>query len=180
MDDNKTRKERRESKKLQQYAKPKDYNTVILTSTIALVSAAMIGLFLLSNGQSEKKSNIASEEIVSQQGVHWDPTVDIFIKGKKQLLPDNLGLMGGHNPVHTHNGSDGMAHYEYPSGPVTKSQLKLGNFFKLWGKPFNSTQIFDSKNGTDGKVTMTVNGAPNTEFDNYQIKEKDKIEIRYE
>ena len=54
---------------------------------------------------------------------------------------------------------------------MTKDDVKLGNFFRIWGK--------DIRSFGDG-MTMTVNGEANTEFDNYQMRDKDKIELRYE
>lgn len=52
--------------------------------------------------------------------------------------------------------------------------------FEVWGKPFNTNQIFDAQDGQGGIVTMTVNGQPNTEFEKYQVKDKDQIVISYE
>jgi hypothetical protein len=66
------------------------------------------------------------------------------------------------------------------SGLVTKEDRKLGNFFKIWGKPFSKTQILDKKNGEEGKVSMKVNGKQNSEFENYHMRDGDMIEIRYE
>ncbi len=80
---------------------------------------------------------------------------------------------------HTHDTS-GEIHWEVMQGPVTKDHVALKAFFEVWGKPFNSNQIMDAKNGPDGTVKMTVNGQPNNEFENYQVKDKDKIEVRYE
>ena len=65
-------------------------------------------------------------------------------------------------------------------GPVTRDHVTLKAFFDVWDKPFNSTQILDAKNRADGMVKMTVNGQPNTQFENYQVKDKDDIVIRYE
>lgn len=80
---------------------------------------------------------------------------------------------------HTHDTS-GELHWEVMSGPVTKEHVQLKAFFEVWGKTFNGAQILDAKNGSDGTVKMFVNGQPNTQFENYQIKDGDKIEVRYE
>ena len=80
---------------------------------------------------------------------------------------------------HTHDNS-GELHWEVMDGPVARDHVTLKAFFEVWGKTFTASQIFDQKNGPNGTVRMTVNGQPNNEFENYQVKDKDRIEIRYE
>lgn len=130
-------------------------------------------------------------EVISESGVHWHPEVSIYIKGEKQKIPTDLGVGTSYSSnlfydpmmqmtdIHTHS-SDGILHWEVMSGPVMKGHAKLKAFFNVWGKTFNSNQILDSQNGTEGTVKMIVNGQPNTEFENYIVKDKDKIELRFE
>jgi hypothetical protein len=49
----------------------------------------------------------------------------------------------------------------------------------VWGKNFNSSCIFEYCNGPDGKLTMTVNGKENFEFERYVMHDKDQIIIKY-
>lgn len=121
---------------------------------------------------------VPQSEIISRGGIHWHPELTITVKGQKQEIPANLGLGAIHQPIHTHD-STGVLHLEI-QGLVRKDDTKLGRFFKIWGKEFNSNCIFDNCNGPEDKVTMTINGKENTGFDNYEMKDKDKIEIRYE
>ena len=65
-------------------------------------------------------------------------------------------------------------------GVVTKDQTKLGNFFQIWGKQFNSNCLLDKCNGQEGTVKMVVNNHENKDFDSYLMKDGDNIEIRYE
>lgn len=121
----------------------------------------------------------ASEEgIISRVGLHWHSELTIVIKGVKQKIPANIGLGLKENPIHTHDDT-GIIHLEF-GGIVTKNNLRLGQFFKIWGKKFNKECIFDNCNGPAGKVKMTVNGQNNLEFENYIMKDSDKIEIGYE
>lgn len=109
-------------------------------------------------------------DIVSRKGLHWHPEVAIYVKGVKQEASANLGVGGSFMaPVHTHE-PDGVIHLEF-QGLVKKSAITLGQFFKSWGKDINSF-------GTNLK--MTVNGKENTEYENYIMQDKDKIELRYE
>lgn len=110
-------------------------------------------------------------EIVSRNGFHWHPELSIYVKGEKQEFPANIGIGAVHQPIHTHeDAKDGIVHLEF-QGMVRKQDITLGQFFKSWGKDIRSF-------GTTTK--MTVNGKENTELENYQMQDKDKIELRYE
>lgn len=109
-------------------------------------------------------------DIVSRQGIHWHPTLTIYVNGEKQEVSPNIGIFGGRmGPMHTHE-PNGTIHLEF-SGAVKKDNLKLKNFFAAWGKDLNSF---------GQNVSMTVNGAENLEFGEYIMRDNDKIELRYE
>ena len=151
----------------------------VIGGIIFLTIAILIGgVFFLSKSSN---SSIPSDQVVASNGLHWHPKLTIYIKGQKQEIPANIGIGATHQKIHTHDedAKDGVVHMEM-QGVVTKDDTKLGNFFRIWGKEFSSTQIFDKKNGSDGNVKMTVNGKENTEFTNYQMKDGDQIEIKYE
>lgn len=118
------------------------------------------------------------DEIISRRGIHWHPELTILIKEEKQEIPANLGIGIRHEPIHTHDTS-GILHLEI-QGLIRKKDIRLGRFFEIWGKQFNSNCIFEFCNGSGGNIKMFVNGEPNTEFENYQMQNNDKIEIRYE
>jgi len=156
---------------------------------ITLLSVAILvgGVFFLSGGSNSSTSSksadisVPKSEILASNGMHWHPKLSIYIKGEKQPFTNGIGLNGAvHNPIHTHDDADkDIVHMEF-QGVVTKEDTKLANFFKIWGKKFSSTQIFDKKNGEEGTVKMTVNGKGNTQFENYQMRDGDMIEIKYE
>lgn len=146
---------------------------------IAVLTVVILvgGVFFLSR---ESGSTIAEDQIVTRNGLHWHPKLTITIKGKKQEIPANLGIGAVHQPIHTHeDAKDGVLHMEM-KGVVSKEDTKLSNFFSIWGKEFTSTKLFDKTNGTEGTVKMTVNGKENTDFENYLMKDDDRIEIKYE
>ncbi|MBL1434231.1 hypothetical protein COB87_001495 [Candidatus Wolfebacteria bacterium] len=118
-------------------------------------------------------------DVLSTNGIHWHPELEIYIEGEKFEIPANIGLVGGHSPMHTHTGEPGIIHMEF-DGRVTLKDTELGNFFDIWKKDFSSTQIFENINGEEGSVFMTVNGEENLEFETYQMKEGDKIVVRFE
>lgn len=135
------------------------------------------GVFLVSR-QDSKTSSVLGEQVISRSGMHWHPHISIFIKGEKQEIPSNVGIGAIHQPIHTHDAT-GELHLEF-SGVVTKDDVRLGKFFKIWGKQLSSSCIFDKCNGEEGKVKLLVNGKENQEFEKYEMKDKDRIEIRYE
>ncbi len=124
------------------------------------------------------QSPLPAEEIISRNGLHWHSQIAIFIKGERQEMSPTIGLGVVHNPIHTHD-SKGEIHLEFPSA-VRKNDLRLGRFFEVWGKEFTSECIFDFCNGIEGVVKMSVNEEENQEFEDYVMKDGDKIEIRYE
>lgn len=146
--------------------------------TLLTIAILVGGVFFLSKGSN---SSVPSDQIVASNGLHWHPKLEIYIKGQKQEIPANIGIGAVHQKIHTHDEDtkDGVVHMEM-QGVVTKDDTKLGNFFRIWGKEFSSTKLFDKINGADGTVKMTVNGQENKDFENYLMKDGDKIEIKYE
>ncbi len=121
--------------------------------------------------------------------IHWHPHLTIEINGKQIEIPANIGLNVGRAvdtglgmdkgmaPTHTHS-SDGAIHFENLNPQAKPETFVLGYFFYVWNKPFNSTCIFEYC--TDkGNLKMTVNDIENNEFENYLMKDKDEILIRY-
>lgn len=148
---------------------------VILIGTIITVLLLVGAIFLLSKGED---TNVPEDQIISRKGIHWHPRLTILIKGEKQEIPADFGVGTVHLPIHTHD-TTGTLHMEM-QGLITKDETKLSKWFQLWGKQFNSNKLFDKINGPDGTVKMTVNGQENKEFENYQMKDGDIIEIKYE
>jgi len=134
--------------------------------------------------------NVSSNDIVSKTGIHWHPELAIYIKGQKQEIPANIGIgkqyanskwydpMMDMTDFHTHDNS-GTLHWEVMEGPVTKDHVQLKAFFDVWGKTFNADQIFNSQNGANGKVSMTVNGQPNSDYQNYVVKDGDLVAVAH-
>lgn len=57
------------------------------------------------------------------------------------------------------------------------TEHKAWEAFQNLGKKFNSECVVDE---CGGKVTMLVSGQENKELQNYLMKDKDSIEIKYE
>ena len=166
---------------------------------LLIIGAAVVlfgGILLLAREDTDPMEELSASfgadesEVISESGIHWHPELTILIKRQKQEIPADVGIgvqyrdnrwfdpMMQMTDIHTHDNS-GTLHWEVMSGPVKKGHVKLGAFFEIWGKPFNTTQLFEYKNGESGTLTMLVNGQPNTAFETYVVKDGDKIEIRY-
>lgn len=144
-----------------------NYLKFSIIGIIVLVVFAGIG-YLAIKPESSVLDN-PNNEIISKNGLHWHSHLSIYVKAVEQDLPKNIGIGALHMPLHTHE-EDGTIHMEF-SGLVRKRDLTLGKFFKIWGKDFYSF----------GKTAvMTVNGQLNTEFENYVMKDNDRIELKYE
>lgn len=144
----------------------------VVLGSLALLAG---GFFLASKPSSPSP---AKGDIVSTNGLHWHPHLTIRTKDKQEKIPKNIGISSVHYPVHTHD-STGTLHLEF-GGTVTKDEIKLKEFFKIWGKRFYRECIFDKCKGPEGKVKFFVNGKENKEFENYIMRDKDQIEILYE
>ncbi len=139
--------------------------------TIVIIAILVLAVGLIWWAKANQKEQVASGDsnILSMQGLHTHPELKIFVKGEQIEIPQNVGIGAVHQPMHTHDDVP-IVHLEYPA-KVTREDTRLGKFFTVWGKDFREF-------GQD--VTMTVNGEPNTEYENYEMKDGDKIELHYE
>lgn len=153
-----------------------DQNTKIAGLTILASLILLIGGVFFLSGDSKDFNSLDICVQHTGGGMHIHPHLTIFIKGEKQMIPSDIGVTPAcMRPIHTHD-ETGALHLEFPR----KRDVKLGEFFQVWGKQFKSGTIFDKVNGPDGNVKMFVNGQENTEFENYMMKDGDNIEIRFE
>src|SRR3990172_5020992 len=155
-------------------------NKIIIGGGILMI-IVIIGISFLLTNNSSSSTSVPNDQIVAQNGLHWHPKLTVYIKGEKQEFTDSIGLGAVHQKMHTHaeDYKDGVVHMEM-QGVVAKDNTKLGNFFRIWGKEFSSSQIFEFKNSSTSAVKMMVNGKENSEFANYHMNDGDRIEVRYE
>ncbi len=149
--------------------------TMKMAAVILMVGGIIFGggWYFISRVEPGEKSDIVSRELI-----HWHPELKIKILGEEQEIPANIGIGVVHQLIHTH-APDGVIHIE-STGQVRENDIKLGRFFEIWGKIFNKDCIFDKCSGQDGQVKMLVNGQENYEYENYIMRDGDKIEIIFE
>src|SRR3989344_9698776 len=148
----------------------------------AILPLAGIAVLLLIGGSLWSSSLHSGDlDVISQNGIHWHPQLEIFVKGEKVDIPENIGIGPQYagmptfdsgmrmTAMHTHEDMPAI-HLEFP-GLVREKDITLGNFFRIWGEGMRS---FGSN------VRMTVNGTENAEFENYVMHDGDRIELRYD
>lgn len=139
---------------------------------------AFVGWFIWSVVKSPK---LPADNVVSRTEIHWHTHVVIKIKGKEITIPANVGINTGETHperMHTHD-TDNKIHIE-KLPPVTKDDIKLSNFFQIWGKTLTPDCVLDSCNVDKGTLKMTVNGKENHDFGDYLIHNNDEIVLDYE
>ena|SRR3989338_3670490 len=110
-----------------------------------------------------------NSEVISMRGLHWHPSLEIYVKGVQQEIPEGIGLGAVHMPMHTHDDLP-LIHLEF-NGVVRSEDLMLGEFFKNWGRDMRSF---------GANMRMMVNGVENVEYENYLMHDGDKIQLFYD
>ena len=138
---------------------------------------------LLSSAPSSSSSLIIDNircETVEYATFHIHAHLDIFINGKPYIVPSQIGIIPDKCIywIHTHDDT-GIIHIESPEN----RNFTLGQFFNIWNKKFNNTQIFD--NVVDGNknnaLSVYVKGEKVNAVDYRDIKlnSHDEIAIVY-
>lgn len=146
-----------------------------------LIGGLAVVLLLAGSVLWSRASESTDPSVVAESGLHWHPTLEIFVKGEKVVIPPDIGVgdryagMPTYDPgmrmtaMHTHEDMP-IIHLEFPR-LVRNDDIRLGNFFVIWGKDMRSF-------GTN--MRMTVNGSENTEFENYLMKDGDVITLHFD
>ena len=125
-------------------------------------------------------ANLPPEKPADVGGIHWQADLSIYLCGQERKIP---GPVSGRETLGT-------------AGLYTKADLRiykeanpadtLGMFFDAIGVRFSNDKIFELANGNgcndgkDNKVLTLVNGNNTEDGRNYNIQNRDKIEIKYE
>jgi hypothetical protein len=109
--------------------------------------------------------------------MHIHMHLDIFINGQPYAIPAGVGIVPNKCLywLHTHDDT-GIIHLESPY----VGNFTLGQFFDIWGMPFNGTQIFDYKASAGSPLAVYVNGNPvNGDYRSIIFNAHDEIAIVY-
>ncbi len=107
---------------------------------------------------------------------HIHMTLEIYILGKKKIIPKNTGISRGcMHVIHTHD-KTGELHIESPY----YHRFYLKDFFTIWGKTFNRNCIFRYCVDENHILSFFVNGFENDEYENLPLRDGDVIRIVYD
>ena len=129
------------------------------TITLMLIGGVLVaiivgGVYFLTHQSASNLPPYLAECVNGSLAYHSHAHLAITINGIDQLVPGQIGINGAClHPLHTHS-TDGVMHVE----PDQNRTFTLGDFFLVWGQPFNSTQLLKEKYTTG--LLMTVNGGP--------------------
>lgn len=142
---------------------------IIMKKNTIVLLVAIVLLLLVGGRWWSAKIQTTDPSIISRNGIHWHAKLNIMKDGKNIPIPPGIGLGAVHESIHTHDDVP-VIHMEF-EGVVRKKNLRLENFFRIWGKNFNEF---------GPNVTMTVGSTTSTEYGSYEMKDGDIIELRYE
>lgn len=134
-----------------------------------LIIGLVSSIALVGGSWWSAQNAVEDSSIISTTGIHWHPKLEIYVAGEQVSIPENVGLTGGHSPIHTHDDLP-VIHLEF-EGVVRHEDIKLQRFFDVWGRDIHEF-------GTN--VTMTVNGINHPELGEYEMHDDDTIVLRYE
>lgn len=157
-------------------------NKIFAVLGLATLIIIVGGVVFLNQKQTNTNNNKEVFDVLSSCvvhgstiGMHIHPYLTIKILGQEEKIPANIGVTPScMRPVHTHDDT-GSLHLEYPR----KVDVKLSEFFRVWGKTFNKDQILDKKVDEKHEIRVTVNGELSSDFDNLMMKDGDRIVIEY-
>ena len=149
--------------------KTKQQQDVLKGIFLSLLSITILTSVYYLNLPDERGSNEESPYLKSDicyytlQGVksdyHYHLQLNITINGERIEIPTNVGFEQDENgetlflhPIHTYDNS-GRVHVETSKNTTAK----LGFFFEIWGKDFNSGKILDYSVDDKNKLEMTMN-----------------------
>lgn len=171
-------------------AKNKDNKTIFVTILAVVIAIGLLGPTLPwiinlgarqaapSDGSNPEPQTVVScinPNLPIPDEYHIHPHLAIIINGTSTVIPVNIGIdLQCERVIHTHDDT-GTIHIE----PNVSSTFTLGDFFSVWGKPFNRSQILDYYSDASHEIVMTVNGKPSEEFENLVLRDKQEIVIEY-
>jgi hypothetical protein len=145
-----------------------------LTIAIALIAIIVLAvIFLRGPPNNVTLPDYLSHCVNGSLFYHSHPNLTVTINGAGFPIPPNTFLGSCPQPIHTHAGEIGILHIETDQD----RDYTVGDWFMLWGHSvnnatytiFTSAQIFNFKTDSTHHITMTVNGSPDTTFQNYKF-----------
>lgn len=143
---------------------------VIGASLLLIVGLGVLG------ARPKKPIEDVTTACVQHQGIgmHIHPRLAISIDGEARKIPADIGIVGPRcmRPLHTHDQS-GTLHLEFP----VPQDVRLGQFFQVWGQPFARAQILDREIGEGDALRVTVNGKETDQLEDLILHDRDEVSV---
>lgn len=113
----------------------------------------------------------------SDEIYHQHSQLTVYVDGKKQQVPANIGVDSQHQllaSLHTHDAT-GVIHQE----AVQPFPFTLGQFFSVWGVKFTPTQLGAYHAGKGLVLQTWVNGQQIPDGPSYKLKSHDTIVVGF-
>ena len=179
----------------------KRMNIIILS--VGGVVAVGVSVLSVLGGQSGRSSSSGSLQGLQETKAPWQPEykflaerikaanipppgretyhvharMNVYAEGKQVPVPLNVGIdqkTRTMSALHTHD-AEGIIHIEAD----VPREVKLSEFFTIWGVKFSKDQLGGYKNEGGNTVQVFVNGKPVDDPENYIVKPKDLINVGY-
>jgi hypothetical protein len=157
---------------------------IILFLVIVVIAVGSVWLLIPTGQQAQTVSNysLPAEDptlttcaSATDVLLKFEFNIRIILNGTQIIIPAKIGEETGcTRPLHTIDDSGDV----YVESPVYY-QYTLRDFFVVWGQVFTKDQIFTLHADSNHVITMTVNGTPNYEFENYILAPGDQITITF-
>lgn len=169
---------------------------------LLLLAGVIIGIVALSGGDDKSDPAAAQKGLQETQGP-WTPLVDgledrenalglpapsesiyhvhaqvkVFVNGKPQTVPNNIGIDPGKgflSSLHSHD-EKGIVHME----AVEKYPFTIGQFMTIWGVKFTPTQLGAFRVGQGLVLETYLNGKKVPNGPATKLKQSDRVVIGF-
>lgn len=136
----------------------------IITIFLLIIFLGSTAAFSIMSAFGGEQQNVAS----------WRARIVIVIFEEQYPIPSGIGVVNNETKAKVYTTStDGIIY------KTVSEDVKVKDFFDIWGQTFNSNCILDYCNTNTSSLVMYVNGKLNNEYELYTIKGNDVIIIDY-
>ena len=197
------RREREERERQEREAAQRRARVTRIGGALAVLLAvgAIITIVALTGGGDDADPAAAAEGLQETQGP-WQPLVEgltdrenalglpapsdtiyhvhaqlkVFVNGKEQKVPNNIGIENGQvkSSLHTHD-EKGVLHME----AVEVYPFELGQFMTIWGVKFTNTQLGAFRAGNGLVLETYLNGKKVPNGPKVKMKQSDRVVIGF-
>ena len=136
--------------------------------TAAVFAVILVALFIVAKANPGTPATADTKPVSNiecqggeQLASHYHAHLDILNGGVPVNLPAGIGIQSKCIYwLHTH-AADGIIHIEAPKSTASRV-FTLGDFFRIWHQPLDSTHVATLTLSKDQKLLMYVDGKPYT------------------